>query len=226
MNLPRLEFQPAPRQSLEYLNQWLAEWEWAQSLDTGPDERAAPLSGLPQVRGLPAEDDRPLGAGQIRLLRPSSFRRSRAAFDSPRFFAVLAGGAQAAHEAVPFSPFSVPALPRELLLLERAAGVRVLCFWNACPVPDRLAEMSWFVDDLSAAESAAAGAVRAGKYAGQGGRRCTGPPCWHPGDPRHVYCRREAGTWQALFREARAGLDGLPRAAEGPPPYGGLPRGG
>jgi hypothetical protein len=167
---------PAAAGQRKRLARWLAAWAMDRALR---DDTAT-------ARGPGADPPRPgppVRHGQIRLLHPVT----PAACARPLYLAVLDPAGPESRLAVPFGRFTEPAFPGELATRRRAPCLRVLCLWNAAPVPDRVLRQSWMAGRLTAAEQRDALAVLRTAQPSPALCRRMGPPLVHPLDPRHVY---------------------------------------
>ena len=232
--LEQLKLKPTAQWQAERLARWLHEWQLQQTLAQAAPE---PLSGkqapsnstdeFPAVEQAPP--DMPPAPGQIRLLRP----RPEAPDDGPLFVATLAADTDDVLTGIPFSPFSEPATPDELLTGRPQSVVRVLCLWNARTMrPSELKE-SWLVDDLTDQEltdfTHALRTVLQTDALPDDMQQLGGPPLVHPDDPRHIYLSMERtrinvtlpestqATAPSVLRYPESGdraRDDLPLAAE------------
>lgn len=186
-----------PTSQRERLSRWLREWDIDRVLPGSEEDNAAvhiaftALPGELQKHVAPSSGERPIEPGQVRLISPAL----KAGHRLPLYVAILSGGKGKMYLVAPYSRFSEPALPGELLTHRSSACLRVLCLWNAVGVGVDIVGESWFVDKLSQRERKEALAVHR-FVTGDGSlppglRRRTGPELVHPADPRHEY-RREA----------------------------------
>ena len=207
--LPELETTSADDRQRARLARWLREWRIAVTLqDESPGMGEAPV--IPGSSG-----DRPVEAGQVRLLMPCGpVTRVR-----PVHVAILRAVGRDASLAAPFGRFAEPAVPGEWLTGRTAAPLRVLCVWNGREWPAGGLEQSWFVTELTADECRAAD--RIGESLASGAsipadlRRATGPPLVHPDDPRQVYIARERLAIERAAAELGCAYE-LPRRSELP----------
>lgn len=228
--LPSDSIVPPTEGDRERLALWLAEWE---------ADRILQKESVPETAESTNPDPTPemtetaeLKAGQVRLLFPDhASTRARL-----RYVAILEISPDGPCLMAPFSRFSEPALPGEMQTQLDDFLLRVLCPWNAHPLPADRARRSWLVDHLSE-EDVCAGrelhaAIEAGDSTPAGIADRTGPPVHHPLDPRKEYMIGERQWISALAgpgRErdtirfpdafARQDPDRLRKAAEDRDPY-------
>lgn len=194
--LEELKLQSPPSWQTERLARWLHEWQLSQTIPQGdttpPEDAQSKDDSMPASPTLAEQsNDTPLTPGQIRLLKP----HPEAPDDGPVFVATLKADSENSVTCIPFSRFSEPATPNELLTKRAQTVVRVLCLWNARIVPLSHAEAGWLVDHLTDQEIAhfthAFNTVRqtGGLPASQ--QTLGGPPLVHPDDPRRIYLRKE-----------------------------------
>lgn len=242
MSTPELRSGPVPEEQKERLARWLAEWQIEQSLAAGKgdEESDSPVDGddrsPPDSKGLvaPTADEPGLDVGQVRLFSPEI----PATADVPLHVALLDRVAPGVFLAAPFSRFSEPAFPGELQTGRAETVLRVICPWNARPIPLDTLRKSWIVSDLTEQERLDALCVY--RHVKQGESLSTelanriGPPLVHPDDPRLVYEARENLRMDRVVREgtetenstrrdlyaAKEKDDELRLAAESPEEYG------
>jgi len=243
MSTPELRSGPVPEEQKERLARWLAEWQIEQSLAAGNGDEESSRDGEdrspPDSKGLvaPTAEEPGLDVGQVRLLSPEI----PAAADMPLHVALLDRVAPGVFLAAPFSRFAEPAIPGELQTGRVETVLRVLCPWNARPIPMSTLRRSWIVSDLTEQERRDALCVyrhvKEGESLSAGLASRIGPPLVHPDDPRLVYEARENLRMDRIVREGaetedstRPDLyaagekdDELRLAAESPEEYGGDP---
>ena len=195
--LKNISRDPPTAHQEEQLSAWLNEWTLHLELcaidgEPGGDEE---LTGTAPV-------DLPAAAGQIRLLPPVS-----TALKSRLVYAALLQPLQGDLFLVaPFSRFAVPATPGELSTGRACAAVRVLCLWNACEMTAEMLKSTWLVDEMSSNELSEAMAVyrhsKDGAGLPKGLSPRTGPPLFHPADPRQVYVNRERAFWNSILEDS------------------------
>jgi hypothetical protein len=210
------------------LADWLAEWELDLLLaDPDPGAGDVASNGLPVGdAGVRLIDEEAAREGDIRLLKPVS--GGWQAVDRPLYVAVLERCDGPGAAWIPFSRFTVPALPAEWKTGLRAGPLGVLCFWNARPVTGA-GPSGWRVRRLTARQLGICKAVyrewTLAKAVPAGHEDRVGPPLWHPGDPRHRYVDQERDRLDVYFGGAPGRLrrTGESRVAygSGPVPAGG-----
>jgi hypothetical protein len=187
------------------LELWLGEWQaelhlreldQLESLEPEP-LRAAPLYGEPQGGAV-------LKLGGIQLMYPDS----PGAWTRPVYLALLAESEPGSWLVAPFSRFSHPALPGELLLTRAELQLRVLCVWNNFHIRKSRLECGWMVDrlaptDVEAANSLLA-ALRVGVEPPEALAARLGPGVASPRDPRWEYQREEMELVERLLPNEEA----------------------
>jgi len=177
------------RQLLAWLNEWNISLELsAIDLD---DKTAESWSDV-------NTKDVPLEKGQIRLLPPVS----PALGSRPAYVAVLDADEDEGIRVAPYGRFAVPATPGELSTGRSCPAVRVLCLWNTRTLSAGVFESSWLVDEMTPGELSDAVAVldslKKGAELPEDLVSRTGPPLFHPADPRRIYINREQAFWDAV----------------------------
>ena len=147
-------------------------------------------------------DNVTLNVGEIRLI--SSLLLPEC--PRPLYAAVLAEWEQGLWLISPYGRFSAPATPGELLTGRAAAALRVLCLWNAHPVPVEVLQRSWLVEHMSREEMDDSWSVfhhaLAGKVLPSSLHERVGPPIFRNEDPRVEYQQQEAGFLEPLKTRA------------------------
>lgn len=188
MNLPPYQTTTRSAAQRELLRQWLAE----RNLDlvlreaTAPDGEAAPSLRYERTRRTTPVAAR---AGDVVIARPSV----RGGW-GPLYLALLDQLPDQRWHAVPFSRYSVPAVPGEWRTGLDTPALRVLCFWNVRAVePARL--LPGVTCRLPRAQFARiriiAAELDAGPLGTSGAAKGFGPPLVHPADPRYDYLAEE-----------------------------------
>lgn len=196
--LSKMKLVVPPLWQQKMIVEWLEEWTQELALrkqDAAAESRASPpiATGKPSPSvNIPCDlvqpyDRESIQAGQIRLLAPHVLPT----VDRPVYIAVLTDPQANRCLLAPFSPFSVPAVPSELMTKRDEMFLRVLCLWNYRSVPVEIVGKSWIYDEcdsplLSDAWDVLhwfAAKVRLPKRLTQR----VGPPLSHPLDPRHDY---------------------------------------
>lgn len=205
--LPKLDFSPAPEWQKERLSRWLAEWKEEVKIDRMIGE--LPDSEL--TRELECLGDLAQTTDGIFRTRPGTIvllsPELTPSADFPVYMALLRDWDNESILCAPYSRFSEPATPGELLTGRKEAPLRVLQVWNARTVPASVLVQSWFVDSLSETEMNEAWAVFRSTISGQIPERLTerlGPPVIHPEDPRIRYQEGEIQLLAKLQEESRA----------------------
>jgi hypothetical protein len=178
---------------------WLDDWRLERALAAadGTNGEGSETDGgagaPPHAPGWPPPLAGELGVGDILLLKPITPLTAR----RPTYVVVVAPGGDAGWWRVaPFSRLAAPATPEEVTTGLKSEPLRVLCLWNAHPVPARrLAAWAWRVGRIAPATLARIGA------AGDGRR---GPRLVHPLDPRHTYLDEERALWREWDEAADA----------------------
>ncbi len=189
------------------LAEWLAEWDMDRQLADPDATQSAPAGEEPMQKEVCAPavcpglyDQDAIGAGEVRLFASSS----GAASDWPLYVAVLAAPAEDGFCCVPFSRYSVPALPEEWSTGIRHAALRVLCFWNVQHVKMGGMPPGWRVKRLSYRQLKPIHEVRnlfdMGAPLPAALRKRVGPLLMHPADPRHEYMAEERKRVTSCFR--------------------------
>lgn len=207
---------PGPAQ-FDFYERWLLQWSSTHGAP-GSEINAldhlasgSKIGGLPVASSLTDEfDSAPAAVGEVRLLAgwltPSVVQ--------PVYILVLRELSEGWKLVVPFSKFTVPAIPEELLLYRpesgdpRAGGpASVSCPWNAAAVPDSALKQSWLagvcekdvlvdVGELfDATQQSKLLPPRLADRVGSALSRLSG-------DPRHEYLAGEVGVLSELVREA------------------------
>ena len=210
---------PGPAQ-FDFYERWL--WQWSNTQVAPGSELSAldPLADLAdesekaglQVGGSLADefDSVPATVGEVRLLAgwltPSVVE--------PVYVLVLRELSDGWKLIVPFSKFTVPATPEELLLYRsessdpRAGGpTSVSCAWNAAAVPDSALKQSWLaglceeevlVDVAELFDAIQQSKLLPPRLADRVGSGLS----LLSGDPRHEYLAGEVSVLSELVREA------------------------
>ncbi len=193
------------------LAEWLAEWELEQVLE--PDPQQEPSEPHPTVDApAPArgtddlyESDPPC-TGDVRLLKPR--RTGGLQTERPLYAVVIENLREDGWVWIPFSRFSVPALPDEWKTGLRQNALRVLSLWNAQPVEQGGGPPSWRVRRLPDRPLTACCELYRARQAGEpltsAQQKRVGPPLLHPGDPRHDYMEIERERFAAYFHVPEA----------------------
>ncbi len=209
--LPRLRIGRAEPWQRERLARWLAEWELEQDLPI--ESRVIGGNKRPVDKTLPVaplEAEPAVTPGQVRLLSPEI----PVAANRPVYLAVLSNQGANAFLVAPYSSFAEPAFPGEFVTGREAPPLSVLCAWNAGAVDARVLAKSWLVDELSAHELDEALSVlrhvRDGASLSPELERRSGPPLWHPADPRETYRSEAAALMRALADDEGAQGRGNP----------------
>lgn len=194
-NLPEnLGLPIAHPSQLDYLREWnvlyqtrCAALEAAQTLSAEIVE----LSPASNLAGVAESHDAAtrLKSGSVLLLSPELTPSA----DRPVYVALLFGDrcADESWVCAGFSDFTVPALPAELLLPDRAdTPLAVIQVWRAITLPAEVLARAWYVDELSQTEMKAAKALFHAQFKGLvpadlAGR--VGPPVVKGDDPRIGY---------------------------------------
>lgn len=224
MTLPPCNKPPVPDRQARRLAAWMAEWDIHCRLSADSDASPHPPSEAILQDGDVAPTDPSPQPGEVRLLSPTVPGAGARLIH----VALFAGEDAPSLLSVPYSRFSEPAVPGEFLT-GRAEPLQVLCPWNARPLPLKVLERSWVVDNLSEEEEAQALAVlrhvRSGAALPSELADLVGPPLSHPDDPRHAYINREtllmdrlAGTAPLTYPLPES--TDLPKAAEPGEAYG------
>ncbi len=207
--LPDLKWQSPPAWQKERLERWLQQWHLDRVLG-GPESPAAEPPTAPAAHECPEIKRRiaPFDlvgepVGQIRLLGNNLLPGS----PRPVYVALFHAWEADMVLLAPYSPFTEPAIPGELLTGRPGAALSVLCLWNTHAIHTRLLRESWFIDQLSQEEQQEAWAVFRQAAAGHPlpgplAQR-TGPPLVHPLDPRHQYQARELAILSPLAATIR-----------------------
>lgn len=177
------------RQLLAWLNEWNIYLELS-AIDL--DDKTAESWSDVNTRDVPPEK------GQIRLLQPVS----PALGSRPVYIAVLDVDEDGGIQVAPYGRFAVPATPGELSTGRSCPAVRVLCLWNNRMLSTGVLKSSWLVDEMTPGELSDAGAVldslKKGAELPEDLVSRTGPPLFHPADPRRIYINREQAFWDAV----------------------------
>lgn len=184
----------------EMLAGWLLEWELDQS-DACPP---APLNNFEPEKLIPV-------VGMVRLLKPVD--AFRAAY--PRYVVIMKLLGCGNVLVAPFSRFSLPAVPDELLLEKSCPGCAVLSLWNLLTLSKEQLSLSWpslslGEEDLNRALNVVNNSADAGRYGG--------PEITVSFDPRLDYLDEERRSWSPLGKSCSQLL-----AAEDRPDYGEVP---
>ncbi len=216
---------PLPWQ-LERLHQWCLEWTIDRALQEPAPPPTAPAEPIDERAQW--QPPAPLPQGCIGLLAP----RDDEPDAPPLYLAMLTDPARSGWLAIPFSRFTVPATPGEMISGRPAAALRVLALWNSRSLANSLT--GWVLESLTDREvaqlSRAVSAVRATGRLPADLAATGGPPLTHPDDPRRLYLHeaRQAMNRYAAPPPCRlfhypapaSSADALPRAAEDSPEYG------
>jgi len=146
--LPKIHhYSPSPVQ-LNYLSQWLLERELKQNSTSDLEffSKDWELEPLPNELQHPFDEN--IQAGQIRLFASDTQRN----LNQFLYFAVLKEWDENEWLIAPFSSYSTPALPGELLFQREEIHLRTLCLWNARSVKDLLIRNSWIDSTLTPEE--------------------------------------------------------------------------
>jgi len=227
LSLPKLSLKPASARQRERLEHWLVAWEIDRDLRL--PAQVSPGTGVQDLPVSPISAEPPPEPGQVRLFSPEV----EAANDRLLYVAVLAMGANTGLLVAPYSRFSEPCVPGELLTGRDTASLKVVCLWNAINVPAAVLARSWVVDALSENELEAAIAVRRHLVSedvlpSELAER-VGPPLWHPADPRRQYLDEERRTMESLLGGSGGVVEyptltpARPIAADPHDPYGSAP---
>jgi len=211
--LGKIKVVPPPIWQQKCLVAWLDEWKIEQSFQA-QDSRVKKSLNQPTSQEnrkahshIPADlvrpyDRQPLAVGQIRLLSP----RALPDVDRPVYVAVLRKAKSNYCLVAPFSLFTVPAVPSELMTGREEPFLRVLSLWNCQTTTAEIVGTSWIFDDLGRQLLADAWAVYQRFTAKLPlPKRLTqrvGPPLSHPLDPRYEYL--EAADLDSAFQSAKA----------------------
>jgi len=191
--LEKLGLRQAQDWQKERLACWMYEWHLMQVSGKVDDEVGVPEYLCPSCDDQIPKDcfapmDRSVEVGQIRLMAP-------VAEEDMVHIAVVSIALDGSVSCLPFSPFSEPATPDELLSGRNTAVVRVYCLWNIRVVHKNIVNRSWVVDRLDAQECERLTiAVNAYKKDGQLPDTLlsdVGSLLVHPEDPRREYRRQE-----------------------------------
>lgn len=187
MNWPSYRIVPRPARQRRQLAEWLAEREIDLALrdtEAGPDVfvRRAPVQYL-QGSGNP----RP---GEIHIIKPVPAGKNF----GPVYVLILENEKEGGLLAVPFSRYTVPAVPGECLTGLQAVPLRTLCCWNTRPV--RASQLlPGCVKRLSEGKleelRKKCRHVLHGEPVDARLSRSLGPPLAHPADPRYAYLDEE-----------------------------------
>ncbi len=186
----------------EYLHTWLAEWSLYRETAGGSeaDDGADLVASVkaPQLGGM-------IALRQISLLYPDC----RATWDRPVYAALIEQLADDRYLAVPFSRFSVPALPGELLTAHAEPQLRVLCVWNSFAIEASRLLSGWQVDSLADDEFEHALELRSclssRKSPPASLQLRTRPPLVSPSDPRWDYQEEELEMVESLLLDRPVG---------------------
>lgn len=201
----------------EFLPRWLRQWKGLLNLaaaEMGTEGKSESTSSLgfthsdetvrPFTSGIPR-------VGEVRLLAPELTPSS----SLPVYVLLLQEWAPGWKLVAPFSRFTVPATPGEVLIQEHrnqdgATGIlSTLCLWNAVSVPDRTLQSSWLVETWEEAVYKVALIVfetlRHGPPLPAAIESRTGEPLsGQRSDSRNQYLREDAGLLSGLIRSAFA----------------------
>lgn len=175
------------------LQRWCTEWALEQALredEQGAERPATPAldhGETPTVPGMPeGRPAGPLSPGTVALLVP------RAALP-PQYVLLLGAFDGPGVLCIPFSRFTEPGVPGELLSGMDADGLRVLCLWNTRRIATAESLAGWVLQSYP--EKEAERVRRAYAAVAETGTlpadlvECGGPPLSHPDDPRRQYLR-------------------------------------
>ena len=174
------------------LAEWLAEWRLERELPPPPPEEAAAAANAHED-GHDAPDlsvGADIRRGDIILLPPVG----EVASSRPVYVAVLRRSAPDAWLCAPFSRFSTPATEGEYATGRSFDPLKVVCAWNAAPVPASTLAGGWRTGSLAAADVEVLDEFASGARNELPPSR-RGPPLLHPLDPRHEYLEEEKALW-------------------------------
>jgi len=188
---------------------WLQEWNIEQELrraDVPCDER--PAGNGTALHGTPREGA-VVEVRQIRLLYPDC----SASWHRPVYLALLDHRQDGGILAAPFSRFSYPALPGELIIEREDVQLRVISLWCAQEFRVSRLALGWQVDDLDEGELRMARSVYEWIHGGEDVpgeiKERVGPPLIHPLDPRWDYREEELEFLEALRPDAEPDVEKL-----------------
>jgi hypothetical protein len=210
---------PGPAQ-FDFYERWLSQWSSTRVAPGAEINARDPLdcfadrsknAGLRADDSLTDEfDSAPAAVGEVRLLAgwltPSVLE--------PVYVLVLRELSEGWKLIVPFSKFTVPATPEELLLYRSESGdpraggpTSVSCAWNAAAVPDSALKQSWLaglceeevlVDVAELFDAIQQSKLLPPRLADRVGSALS----LLSGDPRHEYLAGEVSVLSELVREA------------------------
>jgi hypothetical protein len=227
---------------------WLLEWNLASTLRQadlcdGEDENEEyRLIERETASELVRPFDHSVASGQIRLLSPGLTPEH----DRPVYVALIQES-DLGLLAIPYGPFSMPALHSEMKSDRSESFLSVYQIWNARNIPGELIRKSWLIDQIGKKELenviSASDFVSGGNPLPSSLLRRIGPPAseFSDTDPRKDYVREERSLF-AVLDEKIVFLEGLengkgrlgsipfpadpdvmPRAAASRPGQGGSP---
>jgi hypothetical protein len=197
--LPSLKKNDLYEQKRDILSRWLIErdaelvfrqLDGEKPLTTAPTEELHIAQSFDQkIINNYAEE--PPETGQIRLLAPEQFNEQ----SRPVYVAVIKEWEDNIWLTAPFSSYTVPALPGELLMQRPETPLQVLCVWNTRTIPSRAFQTSWIAGTMTAQELEDAWnlfrAVSTGSAIPENIAPRTGPHVLRENDPRIMYQQEE-----------------------------------
>ena len=207
---------PGPAQ-FDFYERWLLQWSSTHGAPVSEINTLDHLASGSEIGGLPVAssltdefDSAPAAVGEVRLLAASL----TPSVVEPVYILVLRDLSEGWKLVVPFSKFTVPAIPEELLLYRpesgdpRAGGpTSVSCPWNAAAVPDSALKQSWLagvceeevlVDVAELFDASQQSKLLPPRLADRVGSAVS----LLSGDPRHEYLAGEVSVLSELVREA------------------------
>jgi hypothetical protein len=136
---------------LDYLSRWLLERELEQKMGETPmpgEEAEDTDLDLASFPDLLRSYDATIQPGQIRLFAPAA----HSGLDGLLYFSVLKDWEENEWLIAPFSRYSSPVLPGELLLQREDTHLQTLCLWNARTMQKEQVEKSWIDSSLGTKE--------------------------------------------------------------------------
>jgi len=190
---------PPEQSQVHFLAQWLKEYALSRALSREEQDLELSVGDATVYREIDAYDEQ-VNAGQIRLLS----RTLTGETCRPVYLAVLVEPQESeAWVIAPFSAYSVPALPGELLLRSAdALSLRSLCLWNNRSMAEAELACSWIADEMSKNELQDALSLllnlQEGTKIPKELAARTGPPIIHSDDPRRIYRQEEKAMMDSL----------------------------